>query len=372
MKRLFALSFLFPALLLSAAPEVIEGPAPIPAQNRNSTRGRTDKLFVVTALYRNLPFSVNSGAMLGKLQRQYRQAGVQIFGVFGDDKATVRKFAEEHPEFDFTLCADPSFQTFVKLTGGDANAFSRATIVNEDGKTLWSGDPVDLAMMLERITKDRYSESEEARLAELNTVLQAALRSGEPGLIEQAADKVLAVRPEQISALNAKAFALENRRDYAALGAFLKKRVRRYPAMPEAWYMLIDLACRVPQLANELPEAVRGFFRQFPGDAEGKIAVVWNLLNNAPQQSMPLILASEGLADLAGREAAVPAAARSRYLAARALYSCRIGDFEAAIRDSEEAIAAAGSEGEKAYLKTFLEYYRTARTLGAKTAFPKK
>ena len=36
------------------------------------------------------------------------------------------------------------------------------------------------------------------------------------------------------------------------------------------------------------------------------------------------------------------------------------------------SLAAAGSEGEKAYLKTFLEYYRTARTLGAKKPLPKK
>lgn len=372
MKRGLSLLAACSVLLLTAEAEVLDGPAPIPVRNDKSTRVKTDKLFVVTALYRNLPFSVNSGAMLGKLQRQYRQAGVRIFGVFGDDGATVRAFAARHPEFDFTLCADPSFRTFTALTGGDANAFSRATIVNEDGKTLWSGDPVDLAMMLEHITKDRYSESEEARLAELNTALQAALRSGESSLIEQAADKILAVRPEQISALNAKAFALENRRDYASLGAFLKRRVRRHPAMPEAWYMLIDLSCRVPLLANELPEAVRGFFRQFPDNAEGKIAVVWNLLNNAPQQSLPLILASEGLSELARQEAAIPGSARSRYLAARALYSCRTGDLDAAIRDSEEAVAAAGSEAEKVYLKTFLEYYRTARTLGAKKALPKK
>jgi len=366
MKRLLAFAILLPSMLLTAAPEVLDGPAPIPARNKAAARVRTARIFVVTALYRNLPFSVNSGAMLGQLQRRYRAAGVRVFGVFGDDAATIRKFAARHPEFDFTLCADPSFQTFAKLTGGEANAFSRATIVNEDGKILWSGDPIDLGMMLERITSDRYSESEEARLAELNTALAAALRSGEPNLIEQASDQILAVRPEQISALNAKAFALENRRDYAALGAFLKRRIRRYPAMPEAWYMLLDLSCRIPELSGELPEVVRGFFRQFPDDCAGQVAVVWSLLNNAPQQSLPLILASESLRGLAARETAIPAEARNRYLAARALFSCRIGDFDAAIRDSETALAAAAGEAEKSYLKTLLEYCRTARALSGK------
>ena len=363
MKRVLTWALLGAAALLTAAPEVWNGPVPLPERNPKSTRTRTEPLYVVTVLYRNLPFSVNSGTMLSELQKQYRAAGVQIYGVLGDDLAAVRRFAAEHPDFDFTLAADPELKTLAALTGGRNNAFSRAAIVNADGKLLWSGDPVDLGMMLKRITLDQYSEHEEAQLAELNTALQAALRSGNSGLIEQAADRLLAARPEQISALNAKAFALENRRDYRALADFLKKRIRRNPEMPEAWYMLLDLSCRVPELSPELAPTAQGYFRQFPEDCAGINAVVWNLLNNAPMQSAALRLAGEGLALLRTRESSIAPERRSRYLACRALFAYRVGRLETAAELADEAVKTAGSAAEKAYLGNLADYFRTALKL---------
>ncbi len=367
MKRfLTGLTLLAALAAATAAPEVIEGAVPLDFDAKATGAAAFEKIYVVTVLYPDLPFSVNSGEMLAKLQREYQARGLRVFGVLGNSPEEVRKFAAGHPEFDFTLCSDPQLKSLDAVTGGKTNAFSRASILNAAGKLLWSGDPVDLAMMLRRIYGREYNERDEIRMSVLNDHLQAALRSGDPAMIEQAADRILAVRPEQISALNAKAFALENARNYPALGEFLKRRIERYPAQPEAYFMLLDLSCRVAQLQDALPEAAAGYYRQFGEDFSGVNAVVWNLLTNAPFRAEALKLAAEGMTRLEALAAKnpPPETLRSRYLATQALYAYRLGDIKRAVILAGESVKAAPNAAEKQFLEGLLDYYRTAQSLG--------
>ncbi len=343
------------SIVLPAAPVVHEGAAPLQIDTRATGADAWKNIYVISIIYPQLAFSVKSGEMLANLQKEYRDRGVEVFGILPDAPETVRKFAADHPEFDFTLCADPGLKSLAAISGGTANAFSRASILNKAGKLLWSGDPIDLPMMLKRIDQKQYNERDEIRMSVLADHLQAALRSGDARMIEQSADRILEVRPEQLSAVNAKAFALENSGRHDLLEKFLQERIEQHPQWPEAYFMRLEAAYRLPALASTLPDTARRYYRNFPGDASGINAIAWSLLNNAPFNAE----AFQAAADAVKLLTAMPENAQnSRVLATRALLAYRQCRLDETLRLLQTACDKATGAAEKKFLTGLLNYFQ--------------
>lgn len=314
------------------------------------------KIYVITVIYPQMPFSVRAGEILTDLARQYKEKNVEFFALLPVASERVQVFAKQHPEFDFTLASDVDLSFLRKLLGRKQTSFFQVNIFNQAGKLLWSGEPVDLAMMLKRITTKKYSEQEEVRFSALTSSLQAALRSGNAKLIGEAADEILRLRPEQISAVNAKAYSLELAGDIAGLEKFYRERIKRYPEEKGNYFTLINAACRLRQLNDIAPEIADEFIKKFPADINNVNAVLWSLLNDLPYnaRALKVVLKWEKLLQ------AVPEkSATAPILMTRALLASRCGNIADAVKLCQQAIAKAPTRDAKRFPREFLEYLQT-------------
>ena len=314
------------------------------------------KFYVVSVIYPQVPFSVQTGVVLSDLKKSYKDKNVEFFALVPTAPETLKAFADSHPEFDFTLISDVDLKYMRSLLGRKQESFFQICIFNNAGKLLWSGEAVDLDMMLKRITGNRYSEREEVRISALTNSLQAALRSGNARLIGEAADEILRLRPEQISAVNAKAYSLELVGDIAGLEKFYRERIKRNPEEKGSYFTLINAACRIRVLNNTASEIAEEFIKKFPDDISNVNAVMWSLLNDLPYDAnaLKVVLKWEKLLSAVPEKSATP-----QILMTRSLLASRCGKIAEAVKLCEKALNKANSQEAKAFPEQFLKYLKT-------------
>lgn len=337
---------------LSAKP-VIGRTSDIKFNYRATGSSAWEKIYVIAVIYPQMPFSVRTGELLSDLKQQYKDKNVEFFALLPVADAKLKSFVGNHSEFDITLASDVDLKFLRKMLGRNQESFFQTNIFNYAGKLLWSGEPVDLDMMLKRITNKQYSEREEVRYSALTNNLQAALRSGNARIIGEAADEILRSRPAQISAVNAKAYSLELAGDIDGLAKFYQERLKRYPEEKGSYFTLINAACRLPQLNGLAAKTADEFISKFSGDINNVNAVLWSLLNELPYDanSFKTVLKWEKLLT------AIPEnSAMSPVLVTRALIASRCGKIAEAIRLCKLAVAKAANKEAAVFPKQFLEY----------------
>ena len=314
-----------------------------------------EKVYVIAVIYPQMPFSVRTGELLSDLKQQYKDKKVDFYALLPIDNGKLQAFARKHSAFDITLASDVDLKFLRKLLGRKQESFFQTSIFNYAGKLLWCGEPVDLDMMLKLITNKQYSEREEVRFAALTSSLQAALRSGNAKLIGEAADEILRLRPEQISAVNAKAYSLELTGDFTGLAKFYQNRIKRYPEEKGSYFTLINAACRIPQLNGFAPATADEFIKKFPGDINNVNAVLWSLLNELPYDAnaFKVVLKWEKLLSAVAEKSASP-----QILMTRSLLASRCGRIAEAIKLCEKAIQNAPTAEAGKFPENFLEYLK--------------
>lgn len=343
------LSVFFLYLPLAGAPQI--STERINFQHRAIGKAAWEQIYVVSLIYPHVPHTVQSGEILTRMQQKYRKNQVNIIVLMPSTNDNISKFASDYPEFDFTVVPDPEFKYLSRLYKRQ-KTFPQTGIFNNAGKLLWSGDPLDLPMMLKIIIDKKYSEREEIRISALNSGLQAALRTGNPDLIGKAADQILALRPEQLSAVNAKAYSLEIARDSEGLKKFFQDRIKRYPKAPENYFMLLEASLRIAELANTAPQTARSFIQAFPADVESINAVAWSLLNRAPFDAQAFAV----VRDCCNILQKSPEKATGKILMTQALFAYRCCKLPEARQLAKQAAAKAVNAQEKLFIKNFSEY----------------
>lgn len=342
------------AAALYAAPAVKDFPAIKPGM-RPTGANAMQKLYILSIIYPQMPHSVKSGDILNLVQKNYSPDKVEVFAVIPAAKEKVSAFAAMHPEFNINLCSDTDLKLFRKLLGGNVNSFGQSSIFNAAGKLLWNGEVVDLPMMTQRITSGRYSEREEIQFSALQNSLKAALRSGNAKLIAEAADRILLLRPEQISAVSAKAYALEISNDIEGIKKFFQSRIDRFPTAQENYFMYIDAAFRIAPLQQQAPVIVRKFIEAFPENSNDINALVWDLLIRLPFDPEAYKTACNAEKILLNATNAV----QSRVLATLALLEYRRCNLNKAQKLIAQAKALAENASEKEFLETLTAYFNT-------------
>ena len=353
MKFLLSTVLLAAALLLSAQNEVVQGLSALDFDRNARGKAAWEQLYVTAVLYPELAYSLKGGDILTQLKREY-PTKIKAIGIIPAKLDFVQKFAQQHRTMDITMCADENLTETIKLLGQN---FQQSSIFDRSGKLLWSGEAIDLPMMIKRIYSKKYSEREEIRIAALVSALQAALRSGNPRMISQSADMILNLRPEQMSAVNAKAFALENSGDHKALETFFRDRIKRFPNDANNYFMLIEASFRNPAMSGIAPEVAQEYFQKFPQDTVGINAVCWSLLNKLPfnAEAFKAVCAGENILKKS------PAAGSSRILATRSLIAYKKCHLRQAIAFATHALNLADTPQDKAFLTELLRYYQATK-----------
>ena len=350
-KSVLLLAFAFAALVLPAQVKVSKGLAELDFDKKATGKAAWQKIYITAIVYPQLPYSVKACEILSNLQKEYPRQ-IKAFAIVPDTMENTRKFAAQYPMLTLTVCADEKFQETTKLLGSN---FQQTSIFNASGKLLWSGEAIDAAMMVKRITGGRYSEQEEAQLAALTAALQAALRSGNPQMIIQSADAILVRRDEQLSAVNAKAYALEMLRDHAGLEKFFRARMKKYPQEPANYFMLLEAAFRNPVMQKTAPAIAREYFARFPNNGDMINAIAWSLLNQMPYDSEAFSAAVAAEKILTANPAF---AKQPRVLVTRSLTAYRKCDLQQAVNFAQQALKLTANENDKAFIANLLKYYQ--------------
>lgn len=171
--------------------------------------GAKDVLRMVDSIYEQAlenkakPASFYAISRMGKTRTAALELSKFRMPVYGDDKGEV------YPEFAGTEVVIP----FV--------------LVVDDGKIVWKGVPQELENVIRDVQSGKFGFDSQLKIEILHKDLQNAIQTGLPSVILATADKVLALRPDDQIAIQAKLFVFEStgrvRENNAAVQAIAAK-----------------------------------------------------------------------------------------------------------------------------------------------------
>ncbi|MBP5586995.1 MAG: hypothetical protein J6Y92_11660 [Lentisphaeria bacterium] len=154
--------------------------------------GAKDVLRMVDSIYeqalenKTKPASFYAISRMGRTRTASLELSKFRMPVYGDDKGDV------YPEFAGTEVVIP----FV--------------LVADDGKIVWKGVPQELENVIRDIQSGKFSFDSQLKIEILHKDLQNAIQTGLSAVILSTADKVLALRPDDQIAIQAKLFVFES------------------------------------------------------------------------------------------------------------------------------------------------------------------
>ena len=154
--------------------------------------GAKDVLRMVDSIYEQAlenkarPASFFAISRMGKTRTAALELSKFRMPVYGDDKGDV------YPEFAGTEVVIP----FV--------------LVADEGKIVWKGVPQELENVIRDIQSGKFSFDSQLKIEILHKDLQNAIQTGLSSVILATADKVLALRPDDQIAIQAKLFVFES------------------------------------------------------------------------------------------------------------------------------------------------------------------
>ncbi|HOX36395.1 MAG TPA: TlpA disulfide reductase family protein [Candidatus Brocadiia bacterium] len=116
---------------------------------------------------------------LGKLQQEYRDAGLIVIGISNEELSKVEPFVAEQKEMDYRVAVDDERKTS-NVWMKDAPGIPHAFIVDKSGKVCWAGHPMTIDSVLKKVVEGKYGPDDiakEARKKELVEKTNQALKA---------------------------------------------------------------------------------------------------------------------------------------------------------------------------------------------------
>ena len=137
----------------------------------------------------------------------------------------ARTAALELTKFRMPVYGDDKGEVYSEFAGTEVVV--PFAIVADGGKIVWKGVPQELDTVIRDIQSGKFSFESQLKLEILHKDLQNAIRAGLPSVIVSNADNILALRPDDQIAIQAKLFVLEStgrvRENNAAVQAIAAK-----------------------------------------------------------------------------------------------------------------------------------------------------
>lgn len=137
----------------------------------------------------------------------------------------ARTSALDLTKFRMPVYGDDKGEVYSEFAG--AEVVIPFAIVADGGKIVWKGAPQELDTVIRDIQSGKFSFESQLKLELLHKDLQNAIRAGLPSVIVSHADNILALRPDDQIAIQAKLFVLEStgriRENNAAVQAIAAK-----------------------------------------------------------------------------------------------------------------------------------------------------
>jgi thiol-disulfide isomerase/thioredoxin len=180
---------------------------------------------------------------LSKLAERFK-GQVVFVGVSDEEPETIREFAKDG-KFKYAVAADNNRNTY----GGympEKSGIPHAYVVDRQGNIAWDGHPMSgLDAVLEKLVVGKWDVAKYKQAAELRGEMIRQINTQDTDKILPAADAVLAVAPDDETAMNVKYQCYVKKEDSAAWRTFVQGH---YSKIEGDWRALNALAWRLVTL----------------------------------------------------------------------------------------------------------------------------
>ncbi len=161
------------------------------------------------------------------------------------------------------------------------------------GALAWSGHPAGVESVIKKIAEKTFDIDKQKRIAVMRTELQTALQGGFGEVVHKNADRILALDPGDMIAIQAKLFVFENQAKPREAKDFLLALKAKAPGDPEIRLLLLNYLVRAGDLDAFKAETAL-CYEDFKGNAAFLPKLCSFLMDNAPFGTLPLeiVLAS--------------------------------------------------------------------------------
>ena len=86
---------------------------------------------------------------LSKLQKKYRNMGLQVIGITDENKDQVTAFVKKQQSMEYHVAIDDEGKTYAVYMSGQEDAIPTAFLINREGVIVWIGQPLGVDEVLE-------------------------------------------------------------------------------------------------------------------------------------------------------------------------------------------------------------------------------
>ena len=308
--------------------------------------GAKDVLRMVDSIYEQSLENKTKSASFYAISRmgKTRTAALELskfrMPVYGDDKGDV------YPEFAGTEVVIP----FV--------------IVADEGKIVWKGVPQELENVIRDIQAGKFGFDSQLKIEILHKDLQNAIQTGLPSVILATADKVLALRPDDQIAIQAKLFVFESTGRVRENNAAVQAIAAKVKDNADVRLLLLGYYERTGEMEKFNTE-LKSAFKDFSSSPTALSRLLAYSFEQAPFGWLPVrdvvsaaVAVKKAYAGTGGSSEAFSCefSARAAYLAL---------DIDAAIADQTRAVSLFNGTEFLPEAKQALAFYRSVKALKA-------
>lgn len=325
---------------------------------------KTPDVEIVIFFDTTAPDSLNYMRLLntlsGKFAEEKAQHTVRFSAVTRNSIQDTQNFCKTLGPFGIPIGADDKRTLFLEVAAQELTI--PFAVIAKNGKVQWTGNPIEIESVTERILQGKFDLSKQIRIAALRRELQAAVQSALPDVIMRTADSILALLPGDTIAIQAKLFVFQNHGQIRQAMAFICDAANQNADSVNIRLLYLDFLLRGGD-AKQFQEQFQKAFSDFEKSSEATLQLLSFALN-APQVG---VLPLRAVVDAAKRSARSFEKARpGKYayvleLLAKSYYL--ICKPDEAVKYQEQALTLRKGTAQEANAAQVLTYYKSALEL---------
>ena len=275
----------------------------------------------------------------------------------------ARTAALELSKFRMPVYGDDAGAVYPEFAG--AEVVVPFALVVDDGKIVWKGVPQELDTVIRDIQSGKFSFDSQLKLEIMHKDLQNAIQTGLSSVIISNADKILALRPDDQIAIQAKLFVFESTGRIKENNAAVQAIAAKVKDNVDVRLLLLGYYERTGEMdkfSSELTTA----FRDFAASPTAQSRLLAYAFEQAPFGWLPVqeIVPAAAAVKKAFAGTGGSSEAFSCEFSARAAYA--VLDIDAAIADQTRAVSLFAGTEFLDEAKQTLAFYQSIKDLKAK------
>ena len=299
---------------------------------------------------------------LSEIQKKYKDKGVVVVGISHEKLSDVDSFVKAQKNMNYNVAADPEGTTYGKYMSG-IPGIPHAFIVDREGILVWSGHPMQMDRVLDRLVAGTFDPAMEEKTENLQKTFEDSLQHNDIKKGFETAKQLIFLKPNNKRLLKFLVYMFNVKHAPEEAKTFFDKLITAHPDKEQPYLAKLRFLTGLGDRKGAAVLADR-YIEQFHDNAKNLDSIARILVTEIP---LRLRLPAQALA--AARQAVKVTPSDNKMLAgvhlatlARCYYE--VGRLDKAIELQEKAVALMGDGHEAHSNSAILDYYKAAMRIG--------